>query len=91
MREVLRCPGLTAEAAATDEGEGRRAVTEPGTPRDEIELVALRGEGLRRWVGQLTRRDGIHLRVDDDDAQAVKDAYRDWLWPFVADCAGAPA
>ncbi len=50
-------------AAATDEGEGRRAVTDPGTPMDTIELVALRGEGLSRWTGQLTRRDGIQLRV----------------------------
>ena len=39
----------------------------------------------------LIAADGIHLRVDDDDAQAVKDAYRDWLWSFIAKCPGAPA
>ncbi len=38
-------------------------MTEPEAPNDEIELVALRGDDLRRWVGRLTRRDGIHLRV----------------------------
>lgn len=38
-------------------------MTEPAAPLDAIELVALRGEGLRRWIGQVTRRDGISLRV----------------------------
>ena len=35
--------------------------------------------------------DGIHLRIEDADAQVVKDAYRDWLWSFIANCPGAPA
>lgn len=39
----------------------------------------------------LIQPDGIHLRTDGANAQAVKDTYRDWLWSFIAKCPGAPA